>query len=168
MTLKTLIRPSMKRHAVALVALSGWLGVAVTAPLSLSPEARATKFVVAVATSDLRSARAGGRHAFSYAPDETEATLSSAISQWLTQGDRRGLRLALADQETIFAFHWAATQMPARSLCFIDIDSDECQQELGYWLARVRNGDSRFIAAYRRAQMRLGLPPIITQKGQAM
>ncbi|ALE59047.1 hypothetical protein AC233_31685 [Burkholderia sp. HB1] len=39
-------------------------------------------------------------------PEETEATLSSAITQWLTEGDRRSLRLALADQQTIFAFHW--------------------------------------------------------------
>ncbi len=116
----------------------------------------------------MRSAREGGTHAFAYAPDETEATLSSAITQWLTQGDRRNLRLALADQQTIFAFHWAATQMPVESQCFTDIDSDECQRELEYWLARMRNSDSRFIAAYRRSQMRLGLPPVITQKDEAM
>ncbi len=44
-------------------------------------EPRATKLAVAVATGDLRSAREGGRHAFAYAPDEIEATLSSAISR---------------------------------------------------------------------------------------
>jgi hypothetical protein len=134
----------------------------------MSPDSRATKFVVAVATGDLRRAREGGAQAFAYAPDETEATLSSAVTQWLTRGDRRNLRLAFTDQATIFAFYWAATQMPAQSQCFIDIDSEECQQELGYWLARVRDGDPRFIAAYRRSQTRLGLPPVITRKDEPM
>ncbi|WP_125474301.1 hypothetical protein [Caballeronia humi] len=98
-----------------------------------------------------------------YERDETEATLSSSITEWLTQGDRRSLRLALADQETIFAFHWAAAQMPAQSQCFVDIDSEGCQQDLAYWLARVRNGDPRFISAYRQSQFRLGLPPLIVK-----
>lgn len=53
--------------------------------------ARATKLVVAVATSDLASAREDGRHAFAYAPGGNEATLSSATSPWLTLGDRRSL-----------------------------------------------------------------------------
>lgn len=67
-------------------------------------------------------------------------------------------------QETIFALHWAAAQMPSQSPCFSHIDSDECQQELSYWLARVRNGDPRFISAYRHSQLRLGRPPLITRQ----
>ncbi|SAL69482.1 hypothetical protein AWB65_06837 [Caballeronia humi] len=151
------------RYAAALVALFAWLVAAMPAPLSTSPNSRATAFVIAVATRDLRSARQGGQHVLAYERDETEATLSSSITEWLTQGDRRSLRLALADQETIFAFHWAAAQMPAQSQCFVDIDSEGCQQDLAYWLARVRNGDPRFISAYRQSQFRLGLPPLIVK-----
>ncbi|AXF12636.1 hypothetical protein CUJ91_32050 (plasmid) [Paraburkholderia graminis] len=153
------------KYAAALVALFAWLGVTFGAPLGTSSSSRATAFVVAVATSDLRSARQGGQHVFAYTPEETEATLSSAITEWLTEGDKRSLRLALADRQTIFAFHWAAMQMPAESQCFADIDSDGCQKDLDYWLTRVRNSDSQFISAYRQSQMRLGLPPLITHNG---
>ena len=57
------------------------------APLNKQPNSQAIAFVVAVATSDLRSARGGGEHVFAYAPDESEATLSSAIKDRLSQGD---------------------------------------------------------------------------------
>jgi hypothetical protein len=100
------------RYAAALVALFAWLVAAMAAPLSTSPNSRATAFVIAVATRDLRSARQGGQHVLAYERDETEATLSSSITEWLTQGDRRSLRLALADQETIFAFHWRRRRCP--------------------------------------------------------
>ncbi|MFL9943269.1 hypothetical protein [Paraburkholderia graminis] len=49
-------------------------------------------------------------------PEETEATLSSAITQWLTEGDRRSLRLALADQQTIFAFRFIGCDADASGL----------------------------------------------------
>jgi len=156
------------KYAATLIALFVWLGVTAGAPLTTSSDARATAFVVAVATSDLRSAREGGQHVFAYTPEETEATLSSAIREWLRKGDRRGLRLALADQQTIFAFHWAALQMPADSQCFAVIDSDGCQEDLDYWLTRVRNGDPQFISAYRESQMRLGLPPLVTRNGKGL
>jgi hypothetical protein len=156
----------LMRYAAAscILALSMWLVGASAAPLNKQPNSQAIAFVVAVATSDLRSARGGGEHVFAYAPDESEATLSSAIKDWLSHGDKPRLRLAPADQATIFAFHWAATRMPAQSRCFMDIDSEECQQDLGYWLARVRDGDPEFVSAYRQAQMRLSLPPLATQR----
>lgn len=160
------VSKALIRYAAAsiILVLSIWLVGASAAPLSKQPNSRAIAFVVAVATSDLRSAMRGGEHAFAYAPDESEATLSSAIKDWLSQGDKARLRLAPTDQATIFAFHWAATRMPPQSRCFMDIDSEECQQDLGYWLARVRNGDPEFVSAYRQAQMRLSLPPLATQR----
>jgi hypothetical protein len=50
-------------------------------------------------------------------------------------------------------------QMPANSRCFREIDNDDCERELAYWLGRVRDGDPQFVAAYRRDEIRLKLPP---------
>jgi hypothetical protein len=87
--------------------------------------------------------------------------LDRAVRNWFARGDVSSLHLTLADRQTLFAFHWAAMQMPADSVCFSDIDSDRCEKELGYWLTKVRGSDPRFIAAYRQAEMRLNLPPAI-------
>lgn len=120
-------------------------------------------FVVSIALSDFRETRHGAVRVFNYAPNETEQTLSSSIQRWLNEGDKTNLRLVYPDQETIFAAYWAATQMSATSPCFSRIESEGCQKELGYWLARVRTGDPRFIAAYEQSYVRLGLPPLVRQ-----
>jgi hypothetical protein len=128
-------------------------------PLELTPDSQATEFVVQVTARDLHDARNGSEHVFTYAPDETEATLARAVRDWFAHGDASGLHLALTDRQTLFAFHWAAMQMPANSRCFREIDSDDCERSLAYWLARVRSGDPQFVSAYRSAEIRLKLPP---------
>ncbi|MDR5833329.1 hypothetical protein [Caballeronia sp. LZ034LL] len=89
--------------------------------------------------------------------------MSSSIKKWLNDGEKESLQLGYADQETIFATYWAATQMRETSACFSDIERESCHADLGKWLTRVRAGDPRFIAAYEQSYVRLGLPQLVRE-----
>lgn len=152
------------RTAVTLAAMSVCAAAAIGASLSDGyARHRAVMFVTSIAISDFREAQHGAAHVFNYAQNETEQTLSSSIEKWLDDGDKTEMRLLYADQETIFAVYWAATQMSWTSECFDNIHSKGCMHDLGYWLFRVRTRDPRFIAAYERSYRRLGLPPLVRQ-----
>ncbi|SAL87340.1 hypothetical protein AWB68_08368 [Caballeronia choica] len=154
---------TMPRLIAFILAVAIAISVQAT-PTTPALNSRATDFAVEVAARDFRSARKGNQHVFSYTENETEEALSRSLREWLTRGETRNMRMALTDRLTLFAFYWAALQMPADSLCFSDIDSQDCADELGYWLAQVRGGSPEFIAAYRAAELRLKLPPLAIKK----
>jgi hypothetical protein len=122
--------------------------------------ARATEFVVTVATRDLARAHSAEPHGLSYPANETVPALAAEVRDWLTdRGDTR-LRLDPADRLTLFALYWSAQQMPDGSPCFRDPDDPACVSELTQWLDEARSGSPAFIAAYKDQQTRLRLPPI--------
>ena len=112
---------TMPRLIAFILAVAIAISVQAT-PTTPALNSRATDFAVEVAARDFRSARKGNQHVFSYTENETEEALSRSLREWLTRGETRNMRMALTDRLTLFAFYWAALQMPADSLCFSDID----------------------------------------------
>lgn len=159
------MKPSPLRRllapAVCLVALLAPAAVPASTPRPADARPGGpVDFVIAVATHDLANAREGQPHGLEYADDETGPRLAAAIREWFTGGGDHGLHLAPADRATLFALYWSARQMPAGSPCFRDAEGDACEPELAHWMGEVRGDAPAFLAAYRRAQRALNLPPL--------
>ena len=109
-------------------------------------------------TSVLR--RRAVRYMFSYAPNESEASLRMKVQRWLSGHDPDGLDMDPSERQTLFKFYWAASMMPKRSTCFVRMESESCRQELTKWMSREAAADPRFLLDYKTLAPALGLPAL--------
>lgn len=129
---------------------------------SFAVNARAARFASAVVMNDFHTAQAGGGYVFSYDSHETEASLSAKLDRWFSGTDPQAIAMEPAEKQALFSFYWAASMMPASSVCFRDIADPACRDDLSPWIARELDDDPRFINAYESARQPLGLPPLMT------
>jgi ABC-type tungstate transport system permease subunit len=155
--------PGLKGHAwwIALMLCAFHSAFAQPFASGFVPNPRALRFVTTIVLNDFHTAQAGGGYVFSYARDETDATLTDRLERWLSARDPQALNMEAAEKRLLFGFYWAASMMPARSPCFGTMANDACQEELSHWMAREAGYDPRFVRDYEAARTPLGLPPLL-------
>ncbi|SAL79563.1 hypothetical protein AWB68_05663 [Caballeronia choica] len=140
------------------VAMSHVADGARAADFKINPQA--ARFVLAILLDDFRTAQTGGGYMFSYAPNESEASLRMKVQRWLSGHDPDGLDMDPSERQTLFKFYWAASMMPKRSTCFVRMESESCRQELTKWMSREAAADPRFLLDYKTLAPALGLPAL--------
>jgi hypothetical protein len=138
------------------VAMSHVADGARAADFKINPQA--ARFVLAIMLDDFHTAQTGGAYMFSYAPNESEASLRMKVERWLSGHDPDALDVDPSERRTLFKFYWAASMMPKRSTCFARMESESCRHELTIWMSREASDDPRFLLDYKTLAPALGLP----------
>ncbi|KMY85179.1 hypothetical protein BUMB_02104c [Candidatus Paraburkholderia calva] len=152
--------PALSRPVFAALLFSvTLLTPAGTSAETLTPHARAARFVTHVMLDDFHTAQAGGSYVFSYDRNETDDTLTAKLLHWFDGKDAYAIRMRPGEKQTLFGFYWAARMLPESSPCFASMADDICRSQSA-WFACEANDDPRFVDAYDSARTPLGLPPL--------